>query len=212
MSSGLLERKIMNLVKAYFKLLLIRNRANYLFVALSTIICYLVVSITMIYIDNILILSSDSIYSNMHYIYIGIRTVIFLAGVTFIIHQYYNILKSGARDYGIFKGLGATNRDLINLLFIQVILLIVISILVGMLGGYFLTGLITRFISEYSLNHKVMEGVASSTAFFIASGSSCLIITIIGAFLWNGIKKQPVSDLFSDSHILSEEGFTYGGY
>jgi hypothetical protein len=171
----------MNLVKAYFKLLLIRNRTNYMFVALSTIICYLVVSVTVIYIDNILTLSSDSIYSNMHYIYIGIRTVIFLAGVTFIIHQYYNILKSGVRDYDIFKGLGATSRDLLNLLFVHAILLIAISISVGMLGGYLLTGLIIRCLSEYSLNHKVMEGVASSAVFFIASGSSCLIITMIGA-------------------------------
>lgn len=200
------------MAKAYFKLLLIRNRANYLLIALSTIICYLVISVTMIYIDNILILSSDSIYSNMHYIYIGIRTVIFLAGVTFIIHQYYSILKSGARDYGIYKGLGATSRDLLNLLFIQIIVLIVISIPVGMFGGYLLTGLIIRCLSEYSLNHKIMEGVASSAVFFIASGSSCLIITIIGAYLWNGIRKQPVSNLFADSHILSEEGYTYGGY
>ncbi|MDD3174190.1 MAG: FtsX-like permease family protein [Herbinix sp.] len=196
----------MKLLRTYSKLMIVRNYLNYLFVVLSIVVTYILSAITMVYMDNILILSTESLYSNLHYIYISVRTIFFIAGITFVISQYYNIMKSSMRDYYILRGLGATKNTIRILIILQIIFLMVVSIPIGLLGGYILTGYIINFLGKFSLNHNTLEWIASSTTFFLLAGATCCLIISIGVYLEIGVRKMPLSNILSDYPIIGKEG------
>lgn len=189
----------MNLLKIYMKLLFIKNRISYLFIVLSIIVTYIVTSITMIYTENVLILNSEPTFSNMHYISISIRTVFIIAGITFVVSQYFNNMKSSVRDYNILRGLGATKKNIRCFIYVQMIFLIIISIPIGLLSGNLLAGLLIRCVGTISLNENVLEWMASATTFYILAGVILFIIIIIGVFLEREITKSPLANIFSDN-------------
>lgn len=196
----------MYLLGTYSKLMFIRNHFNYLRVILSIILTYIILAIIMVYMDNVLILSTEPVYTNMHYIFISIRTIFFIAGITYIINQYHSIMKSGMRDYCILRGLGATRNIIRILIFLQMLFLVIISIPIGLLGGYMLTGFIVRFLDEFSIEYHTIDWVVSSTTFYLAAGAFCCFILSIGIYLERGVRKMPLSNILSDCPITSKEG------
>jgi Putative GTPases (G3E family) len=196
----------MNMLRTYSKLMIVRNYLNYLYVILSIIITYLLVAVLMIYMDNVSILSGGSEHSNLHYIYITIRSIFFLGGFTFIISQYYNIMKSGTKDYCVLKGLGATNDTIRYLIFLQTIFLIFISIPVGLLSGYLLTGKITDFLENYMVARDTLDWINTSVTFYITAGVICCFIISIGIYQERRLRKMPLSKIFLDNTLVGKDG------
>lgn len=185
---------------------LIRNRFNYLMVVFSIAFAYLIIAVMMIYIDNIIVLSSQREYSDLRYLYISLRTVLLIGGIIFAINQYYNIMKSSIRDFCIMRGLGATNQNIRSLISLQVILLIIISIPIGLLGGYLLTSLFLGLLEEFSLDQNTLKWIASSTTFAVTAGVTCCFIISTGIYLERESRKIPLSDILSDNSLLGKEG------
>jgi predicted lysophospholipase L1 biosynthesis ABC-type transport system permease subunit len=142
----------------------------------------------------------------MLYIYIGIRTIFFIAGITFIISQYYNIMKSSIKDYCILRGLGASKHNIQSLIFIQVVFLIIISIPVGLYCGYLLTGMIIHLLGNYTVEQNTMNWIVSTNTFYAVAGVTCLLIIAIGIYLEIGTRKMSISDIFSRSPVIDKEG------
>ena len=207
---GLL-RKVdgMNLIRTYSKLMLVRNKYNYLIVTLSIILIYIIISVLMIYIDNILILSSEFMFPNFRYLYISIRTVFLIGGITFIISQYYNIMKAGTRDYLIMKSLGATKGIVRSLIVIQIVLLILITIPLGLFSGYLLSNLILNSISDFSLSTHTQDLLDSTRTFYIIAVSACCFIISIGIYLERGISRTPVSSIIIESVTNKKDVWYY---
>lgn len=195
----------MNLLKTYLKLVFIRHRFNYILVIFSIIAAYIAIAITMIYIDNILVLSTENKSANIRYLYISIRTIFMIGGITFVISQYYNIMKSGVRDYCILKALGATKHNIRILIFVQIIFLIVITIPMGLFGGYIITGSILSLLGGFSLNQNTLRIIDSSSTFLLIAGAACCFIISLGIYLEIGIRKMPLSNILSDNEIIGKE-------
>ncbi len=196
----------MNLLRTYSKLMIVRNYLNYLYVILSIIITYLLVAVMMIYMDNVAMLSAGTANSNLHYIYITIRSIFFFGGLTFIISQYYNIMKSGTKDYCILKSLGATNDTIRYLILIQMIFLMLISIPIGLLSGFLVTGKITNFLKNYTIATDTLNWINTSVTFYIAAGIICCLIISIGIYQERRLRKMPLSNIFSDNTLADKDG------
>ncbi len=195
----------MNLLKMYLKLILYKNKTSYLYLILSIIITYISIAVLMVYIDNVLILSTDYTYSSFQYLFLSIRTVFIIAGVSFVASQYYSIMKSGLMNYYILKSLGATKRNIRVLLLIQALLLIFITLPVGLYSGYMLCGIVLKGLSEFTLNSSTREMFSSiSPCFTIAAATSCIIFSI-GIYLERGINKRSLSNIMSDYPAIDNE-------
>jgi ABC-type antimicrobial peptide transport system permease subunit len=200
----------MDLLKTYLKIIFIRHRYNYLIIILSIIGTYIAMAVTLVYMDNLLFLSSENMYPYLHYLYISLRTIFAIGGITFIISQYYNIMRSGVRDYCILKALGATRQNIKNLIFLQMIFLIIITVPIGLFTGYLLTGSILELLDSFSLNQNTLDFIDSINTFFIIAGIACCFIISIGIYLERGIRKLPLSSILTDSTIMGEEVFKDG--
>lgn len=199
------EEEVMNLLKTYSKLIIKRNKFNYLLIILSIIAIYIVVSVLMVYIDNILILSSEFMFPSFRYLYISIRTVFLIGGITFISSQYYNIMNSGMRDYCILKSLGATKHVIQFLITIQMIFLILLTIPIGLYSGYILSSMILNSLSKFTINNNTKELLDSTNTFYLIAGVACCLIISIGIYLERGIRKMPVSSILTDHVSLCKD-------
>jgi len=146
----------------------LRYRRSYLYVVLSMVSAYIMISIITIYIDNIMAPSMKLPYRNMHYIYVSIRTIFVIGGITLLINQYYNIMKSSTRDYCILKALGATKYNIRKLILMQAILLFIITIPLGLFLGHTLTNSILNIFADVTMNDNVVDRIASSNTFLLA--------------------------------------------
>lgn len=171
---------------------------NYLFVLLSIII-YIFIAVIMVFIDNALILGSGFAYPDFHYIYVGIRTIFLLGGVLLIINQYYNIMKSGLRDYYNMKKPGVTKNNFRILILIQVLFLILTTVPIGLFGGYQLTGMLLNSMGSFSIDSRMKELINSINTFYIMSGAASCSIILTGIYLERGIRKLPLSSVLSDN-------------
>jgi len=195
----------MNLYHSFYKLFVVKYRMSYLFVIVSLIVTYIAVAILTVYIDNVLTLGTEIPFPNLQYIYGSIRTIFILGGITFIIYQYFTIMKASMKDYYILKALGATNHNIRVLLFIQVMLVIVITVPLGLSTGHYFTDLILNLLDGFILNRGTMELVNSSNTYYILTASLCCIIISFGVYMEIGIRKMPLSDIMSDSSVIWED-------
>ncbi len=196
----------MFLLSKFSKLVLYKNYLSYLRIIFSIILTYVLLAFTIVYMDNVLILSTEPVYSNLHNIFISIRTIFFMAGITFIIYQYYNIMKSSVREYCILRGLGATKNTIRILILLQMFFLLIISIPIGLSGGYYITGLILRFIEDFTVKYYKIDWIVSSTTFCLTAVAFCCFIISLGIYLERGIRKMPLSCILSDWSITLKEG------
>ena len=188
----------MNLLRTYLKLIFVRHRINYALVILSIIAAYIAIAVTMVYIDNILVLSTVNESSNLRYLYISIRTIFIIGGIAFVISQYYNIIKSGIRDYCILKALGATTHNIRMLILVQMVFLFIITIPFGLFGGYILTCNILELIDGFSLNREALRVIDSADTFMLIAGIAGCFIISLGLYLERGISKIPLTSIISD--------------
>lgn len=172
---------------------------------LLIIATYIMLSVTILYIDNILNLNTGSVYSKIRYIYISIGTIFFMAGITFILSQYYNIMWSGIRDYCVHRGLGATKHNINCLIIIQVAFLIIISIPVGLFVGYLLTSWLVCLIREFTFNQTMADWLSSYHSLFLISGFTCLLIISVGIYLGRGIRKMSITNILLDYSFIGKE-------
>ncbi len=196
----------MSLIPTYSKLIFMRNYKNYIFVALSNIVAYILMAVTIIYMDNILVFVTDDIYSNLRYIFLSLRTVFFIGGITYLLSQYYNIMKSSVGDFNILSGLGATKSTMRTLLLVQAFFLIIISTSIGLLGGYLLICFIVEYLGSFNLVNHTIEWIASSTTYYMAVIVTCCIIISIGIYLDIGIRRMSISHFLSEKPMFYEEG------
>lgn len=200
------ERSIMKLFRAYSKIMIVRNYKKYLLLGFSIVLVHLLNVITMIYLNLMLSMNTAIEHSVIRYKVVGILTVFFIAGFIIILHQYLNIMKSGMRDYYILLGLGATKRNIQFLIFVQSVFLIVISIPIGLLCGYALTGFITGYLGEYTLNHNILGRLTSVTTLLLVAGVIGSYILSIAVYLERKIRKLPLSYIFSDRALNVKGG------
>ena len=196
----------MNLYQTYSKIIIKRNHLKYLWVTISILLSYIVITFATIYINNILSLSIERDYSKVHYIFISVLTIIYIAGFTSIIYQYYNIMKSGIGDYYILMKLGATKKNIRFLISIQAVLLIIISIPIGLFCGYIITESMMDFISYMSLNKYIVDQINSSTNISLAALGIGIFIIAIGLYIERIVCKMPISNILSGKLIISREG------
>lgn len=194
----------MNIYKTYIKLILLRYRKNYLYVILSMIAAYMIITIITIYIDNIQALSMALLYKNLRYLYVSIRTIFVVGGVTLLLNQYYHIMKSSTKDYCILKALGATKCNIRSLIFMHAVLLIITTIPLGLFLGQMLTNGLLHFFAAVIMNSTSVEVIASSNTFLLISGSLCGFIICIGIYLERGIRKMPLSNILSDHSAIGK--------
>ena len=195
----------MNILKTYLKLIIVRNKFNYLMVILSILASYLLISLVMVFVDNILILSKDVTGPDLSHIYIGIRSVFVLAGFSLIFSQCYNIMKSSLREYCILKTLGATRSNIRILISIQTLTLVILTVPLGFYGGHLITGIILDVLAAYSLNNDTKEMVNSVSTLLLVVGIVCAFIFILGAYLERGIRKMPLTNILSDNLTFGKE-------
>lgn len=193
----------MNLLKTYLKLILIKNRMGFLLVTLSTMAGFVAIAVLTVYIDNVLILSSDY-YPGFRYLYLSIRTLFIIAGIFFIIGQYYNIMKTGMKDYLILKSLGATGGDMRKLIFLKGMILILIILPLGLYGGFSLTSLIMKCLSSFSVDHGAEKLLNSTNTFITAAIAGCCIIAAIGIYLDQGVRKMPLTSHLTEGSAVED--------
>ncbi len=195
----------MNLLMLYIKLILLKNKKNYLYVILSIIAAYVLIAVLMVYIDNVLILSSDFFYPDFRYLYHSIRAVFIIAGVSYVSNQYYSVMKSGLRDYLILRQIGATRYNIRILILVQILCLILITTPVGLLSGFSITDMVLKVISSYSLNTDSSEMINTTQTFFIIVGAASCFIISVGIYLDREIKKMPCSNLLTEFTSMGQE-------
>lgn len=194
-----------NLLKTYFKLMIVRNKLYYLYIIISIVLSYIAISAIMIYIDNTLILGSDFIYPSFRYIYISIRTVFIIGGILLIVSQYYNVMKSSIRDYCILKTLGATKNIIRMLIFIQIVFLMIITSPIGLYTGYILSNLIINSLGSFSLNSSSKDLINSSNTFYLIAGIASCIIIGFGIYLEWGVRKMRISSFILGNTAMNKE-------
>jgi ABC-type lipoprotein release transport system permease subunit len=166
------------------------------------IAAYMIITIITIYIDNIQALSMALLYKNLRYLYVSIRTIFVVGGVTLLLNQYYHIMKSSTKDYCILKALGATKCNIRSLIFMHAVLLIITTIPLGLFLGQMLTNGLLHFFAAVIMNSTSVEVIASSNTFLFISGSLCFFIICIGIYLERGIRKMPLSNILSDHSAI----------
>lgn len=195
----------MSLYLLQLRLIILRYRVNYLYVILSMIVSFVAIAVATIYCESMLILSTNSPFYNLNRIYSSIRVVIIIAGITFIMNQYYIIMKASTRDYHILRVLGATRNNIRILILEQVFLLIFITLPLGLFIGYFLTGSIMSFFDRIILNHNKLEIIDSVKTFILVSGCICFSIILIGFYLERGVLKTPISSILTEVSVFEGE-------
>lgn len=195
----------MKLLKTYLKLILIRNKRNYLSVILTIIAAYLAISVMVIYIDNVLYLSSEFMYPRINYIYNSIQSIVIIGAIFFIAYQYYNIMRSGMRDYCILKTLGATKRVIRILIMIQEIILIFITLPIGFFFGNITSTLLINSLGSLTMNGNVIKLLDSFVVFLVFSGIASSFIICIGFYLEKSIRILPLSDTLSENTLFSKK-------
>lgn len=180
----------MNLKNTYLELIFVKNKINYLFVIISLIASYVLISVTMIYMEKILALSNEQIYNNIQYLYISISTLIYIGGIVFIISQYHTILENSIKDYCILKVLGATMHNITLLIMLQMIFLIIISVPMGLWGGYIATSIILSLLGDFSANLNITKWIESYDIFLASSCITCCCIILAGIYLKVEVRKS----------------------
>lgn len=197
----------MNLFRNFSKIMTSNYYIKYLLVAFSIVLSYLIISVTTVYADNILVFSSESVYSEMRYLYISILTIFSIAGLSLILYQYLNIIKSSMRDYCLARGLRVTKHNIRMLILLQVVLLIIVSLPVGLLCGYLLTEAIISLIGNVTRGQQyIWSRVTSTTTLFFVAGVISSLIIAIGVYLDLLVRKKPIDNILSDSFLVGKEG------
>jgi hypothetical protein len=83
--------------------------------------------------------------------------------------------------------------------------LIIITIPVGLYGGYLFTGFIMKFLGDFSSNSRTQEVIASSKSFALIAAVSCCIIMSIGVYIDSGVRKMPLSKIMYDIPEINKE-------
>jgi predicted lysophospholipase L1 biosynthesis ABC-type transport system permease subunit len=144
-------------------------------------------------------------YQDLGYLYISIRTIFVIGGITLLVYQYYNIMKSGTRDYCILKALGATKHNIRKLILMQVISLIIITIPLGLFLGNRLTNMILNFFADVTMSNSAVDIIDSSNTILLASGSLCAFIICIGIYMERGIQKTSLANILSERFMTRKE-------
>ena len=196
----------MTLYCTYSRILITRNYQKYIQVILTIAVTYLIITFATVYIDSVLSYSTQMENSNLRYIFISILTIFYIAGVTLISYQYYDIMKSGMRDYYILMGLGATKHMIRFLIFIHVALLIFISIPAGLFCGYIFIELMKNFITNISTNESILKNINSTAILMMIAGVIGSLVISIGVYLERNVWKMPLSNILSGSTMIGKEG------
>jgi len=192
------------LLKSFLKIIINKNKVNYLQIVATIITVYIVMTVLLTYINSVLNLVTDSMHPNFLYLYFSMRSVLIIGGLTIIINQYYNIMITNKKDYYILKVLGATKMNIDTLILLQIMLLISITIPTGMLCIYFIRGAISEIFEIQSINNIVKEQTVSNKTFIIIVSVAMCIIIYMGYYLAKGIRKTSLSSILSD-HSNKEE-------
>lgn len=192
----------MNLLRTYSKILIIRNYLNYIRIILSILIAYVLISFTSIYIDSILTLKSLSKDSDLRYTCISILTIMLIAGVTFIIYQFYTVMRLSIKDYIILRELGATYHNIRFLNLLHMFFLMIVSIPIGLYGGFISTSYLITVIGRMVQNRGLHNRITSSSTLFILSGFIISFIIAIGMYMNLRLKRMPLS---LDNTLCNEE-------
>jgi ABC-type antimicrobial peptide transport system permease subunit len=166
---------------------------------------YGIISLVAIFFDSMLMLNYVAAYSELHYIFNSIRTIILIASITLVIYQVYMIMSSGMKDYSILCGLGATSSDIRVLNIAQMVLLIIVSIPIGLLLGYSLTASLLSHFDNLIQNKLVLEYITSISTLSIIAGVICSLIISIGCYLDRSLRKMPIWANLSCSSTFKEE-------
>lgn len=193
----------MSLIRTYTKIIISKNRFQYIMVVISIILSYLLLALTTVCANKIMILSSGSLYPEMHYLYISILTILLIAGASMIVYQYLNIMKTGLRDYYIQQGHRTTKRSIRHIILMQVVFLVIVSLPVGLLGGYFLSESVINLLRSISKNLILLGEVSSVTPLVFCAGVIGSFIVLIGIHLDVTVRKMPLDNILSDNFMIN---------
>jgi ABC-type antimicrobial peptide transport system permease subunit len=195
----------MKLYLTYLKLILNKNKMNYIFVILSIMVSLLTIAVISIYIDNILAISKGMPSEKLRYIFGSIQTIFCLAAVSYVLNQYYTILKSDIRDFSLIKAFGATKQDLRILILFEVVLLIVFTIPLGVFGGIVLVNILLYVLPDMSLRTSTIALLDYSAVSLVISAIIICFIIITGIKIEVGIRKISPSQILSENSIFGKE-------
>jgi len=195
----------MELYRTYIKLILLKNKLKYLLIILSIIVSFLAISIITFYIDNILTLNTYLPMQNLSYIFDSFQTLFCIGGITFIIYQYYNTMKSSTSDYSILKALGASGFQIRMMVVIQALTLIILTIPSGILLGDIITRSIIEALMDFTAYNQVISSFNSSMFFILLSILIAIAILIIGFVLEKGIRNMPPTQIYPENAAFGKE-------
>lgn len=178
---------------------------NYLLAIISILITCITFAVITIYIDNVLALSSENTYRGWNDFYESIRTIFIIGGITFVVQQYYVILKSNKKDYSILLALGATKHNIRTLIISQVITIIILTIPVGFFSGFITSNMIMSRIDDFVLGVDRWKQLDVNFICYMISGVICCFVIFIGAYVERDIWHAPLSCIFSDRHVGGKE-------
>lgn len=173
----------MKLYHFLFKLMMKKNKINYL-VCIGSIIIFIVIMTAFAIIGEYM--KTDSMNSLSSFMFIrlkfsGIQTIFCITGVISILNQYYKIMRTNIIDYNILKALGVSKNQIRILIFLQALLLVIFTAPIGLLLGLSFTHFIVQILMSYTSYELSYDLVRTSYGYFVS------FIIIGGAIIINAI-------------------------
>ncbi len=110
----------------------------------------------------------------------GILAFIFIATVMAIFQIFLTQMRRRTRRIALLKSIGATNFQATSILFWEIFYILIISLIIGMLGGFALVNLIIGLINKYSSSRMDLFIDYQLTFFGLAIG---VLAVFIGAII-----------------------------
>lgn len=199
----------MALYKTYLKLIIKKNRLNYISVIFTIILSFLAVAIMKVYIDSMLAINSELWIPNMTNIFKNIQSVFCMAGITFVLNRYNNIMKSNIRNYNILMSFGATRHDIRMFMMLQVLLLMIITIPFGASGSMLITMAIKKLISEFNLYSSLPSSFNIVTIALIAWLVIGVFLSVLGFKVEKEIKEMSLSQALSEDTSFEKDAWEW---
>lgn len=110
----------------------------------------------------------------------GILAFIFIATVMAIFQIFLTQMRRRTRRMALLKSIGATNFQATSILFWEILYILIISLIIGIFGGFGLVNLIIQLINKYSSSRMVLFINYQLTFFGLAIG---VLAVFIGAII-----------------------------
>jgi ABC-type antimicrobial peptide transport system permease subunit len=185
----------MKLFQNFLKLSIAGNIRNYLKTAGAVIITVIILILSNNLISNI---RFGNIIIQNNFKYSSIQMTLSILGGIFILNQYYRTMKMNIKNYSIIKALGASRNQMRLLIYLQSILLFLITVPVGTFTGISLSNILLKELADVAFRGFNYDIFDSSFEILIISGMISGSVLIFGIIIDIGVKRKLPSQISTE--------------